>query len=129
MLETVLGTEGYLFTEDEIDIIQTYRSLPCEPDLNSFTRPLNEAAIDPAQFLLIRLILRKSGKWHRSDHLNKAYRRDISDLKSAIESLCRPLMSGQVNPETKIPEDSKYIVILDSDDEGEQLLDISYYFL
>ncbi|KUI60895.1 hypothetical protein VP1G_08076 [Cytospora mali] len=69
-LDTVLEDEAHLFDENEMAIFEQWRSLDYE-----------------AQYLYVRLFLRKAAAWHRRDRLG--YHSDISDPDAAIESLQR----------------------------------------
>ncbi|KUI66157.1 hypothetical protein VM1G_01889 [Cytospora mali] len=69
-LDTVLEDESHLFDEMEMAILEQWRSLDYE-----------------AQYLYVRLFLRKAAAWHRRDRLG--YHSDISDPDAAIESLQR----------------------------------------
>lgn len=69
-LDTVLEDESHLFDEKEIAVFEQWRSLDYE-----------------AQYLYVRLFLRKAAAWHRRDRLG--YHSDISDLDAAIETLQR----------------------------------------
>ncbi|KFZ07942.1 hypothetical protein V502_09650 [Pseudogymnoascus sp. VKM F-4520 (FW-2644)] len=73
-LETVLSEESHLFNEREETIFDEWRGLSYE-----------------AQYLYVRLFLRKTSAWHRTSRLG--YHSDISDIAAAIESLqfSRPL--------------------------------------
>lgn len=67
-LDTVLGDEGHLFDEAEHAIFKTWRDLSYE-----------------AQYLYVRLFLRRTSKWHRVNRLG--YHSDISDIPQAIKDL------------------------------------------
>ncbi|KAK4078639.1 uncharacterized protein Triagg1_2970 [Trichoderma aggressivum f. europaeum] len=67
-LDTVLEEESSLFSSKESEIFQQWRSLNYE-----------------AQYLYVRLFLRKTAAWHRSSRLG--YFNDISDHDSAIATL------------------------------------------
>lgn len=87
------------------------------------TKPIIDPAMtDEAQYLLVRLILRKPEKWYRSDSLKTSYQKDIPNLANAMDNLCArslnlPSQSNRRNPQTK--KEPQYIVIDDSD-EGSQ---------
>lgn len=85
-LDTVLEDEAHLFDDKENLVFQEWRSLNYE-----------------AQYLYVRLFLRKTSTWHRQDRVG--YHSDISDPNSAIESLQkhRNLPS---NSSTKDPADA-----------------------
>ncbi|KAJ4414820.1 hypothetical protein N0V85_002992 [Neurospora sp. IMI 360204] len=67
-LDTVLQDEAHLFDEKENCVFENWRALCYE-----------------AQYLYVRLFLRKTASWHRLERL-KHYP-DISDIEKAIESL------------------------------------------
>ncbi|KAF2186879.1 hypothetical protein K469DRAFT_571041 [Zopfia rhizophila CBS 207.26] len=67
-LNTVLEEESHLFDEAEMEVFKQWRDLNYE-----------------AQYLYVRLFLRKTATWHRIKNLG--YHSDISDLDSAIEIL------------------------------------------
>ncbi|KAK3497743.1 VRR-NUC domain-containing protein [Neurospora hispaniola] len=77
-LDTVLQDEAHLFEEKENCVLENWRALSYE-----------------AQYLYVRLFLRKTASWHRLERL-KHYP-DISDIEKAIESLLEPraLPEGQ----------------------------------
>ncbi|ERS96111.1 hypothetical protein HMPREF1624_07647 [Sporothrix schenckii ATCC 58251] len=67
-LDTVLEQEEHLFNEKEKTVFSAWRSLDYE-----------------AQYLYVRLFLRKEAAWHRTQRLS--YRSNIGDLQAAIETL------------------------------------------
>ncbi|KAJ4141187.1 hypothetical protein NW768_000395 [Fusarium equiseti] len=67
-LDTVLEEESHLFDEKENDVFKQWRALEYE-----------------AQYLYVRLFLRKAAWWHR--HSRLGYHSDISDLEAAIATL------------------------------------------
>lgn len=67
-LETVLEDESHLFDEAEHVVFQQWRDLSYE-----------------AQYLYVRLFLRKTSSWHRINRLG--YHSDIADLQNAVEEL------------------------------------------
>ncbi|KAF2157444.1 hypothetical protein K461DRAFT_220106 [Myriangium duriaei CBS 260.36] len=67
-LDTVLEDESHLFNEAESKIFSDWRELDYE-----------------AQYLYVRLFLRKTSSWHRINKLG--YYDDVSDLSTAILSL------------------------------------------
>jgi len=100
--------------------------------------------VDPARYLLVRLTLRKSTKWHRSDTLRDDYSDDIDNLDEAIEELCKPIdiasptchfpakQEMDFKPSVKLEdvkvedttplifkEEEREYIMVDSDDEGE----------
>ncbi|KAK7397560.1 hypothetical protein QQX98_013068 [Neonectria punicea] len=84
-LDAVLDEESHLFDEKEMDVFRQWRVLDYE-----------------AQFLYVRLFLRKSATWHR--HSRLGYHNDISNLEAAIYSLqeFRKLRHCETTP-TPIP--------------------------
>lgn len=70
-LDTVLEDEAHLFDKKEKAVFQEWRRLGYE-----------------AQYLYVRLFLRKTAMWHRQDRLG--YYSDVSDPDTAIENLQRP---------------------------------------
>ncbi|CZR50535.1 uncharacterized protein PAC_00408 [Phialocephala subalpina] len=97
-LETVLEDEGHLFDEKEIEVFNQWRELEYE-----------------AQYLYVRLFLRKTSAWHRINRLR--YYGDISDLPSAakilqtVRSLPESSAEIQVNPAELAPPEG---TVLDS---------------
>ncbi|KAH7170758.1 VRR-NUC domain-containing protein [Dactylonectria macrodidyma] len=69
-LDTVLDEETHLFDEKEMEVFRQWRELDYG-----------------AQYLYVRLFLRKTASWHR--HSRLSYHNDISDLEAAIDSLQR----------------------------------------
>ncbi|KAI4824832.1 hypothetical protein E4T44_10040 [Aureobasidium sp. EXF-8845] len=67
-LDTVLEDESHLFDDAEKKVFDTWRKLNYE-----------------AQYLYVRLFLRKTSAWHRVNRLG--YHSDISDLPRAVETL------------------------------------------
>ncbi|GAB7328796.1 hypothetical protein MBLNU13_g00687t2 [Cladosporium sp. NU13] len=67
-LETVLDDESHLFDEAEHAVFQQWRDLSYE-----------------AQYLYVRLFLRKTSSWHRINRLG--YHSDIADLPQAVIDL------------------------------------------
>lgn len=67
-LETVLEDECHLFDEAEHIVFQRWRDLSYE-----------------AQYLYVRLFLRKTSSWHRINRLG--YHSDIADLQNAVDEL------------------------------------------
>lgn len=84
-LETVLDEESHLFDEAEHSVFQQWRDLTYE-----------------AQYLYVRLFLRKTSSWHRINRLG--YHSDIADLQNAIDELQQlrdvpaPASQPQQNP-------------------------------
>ncbi|KAF2035786.1 hypothetical protein EK21DRAFT_53401 [Setomelanomma holmii] len=80
-LDTVLEDESHLFDEAETDVFRIWRELSYE-----------------AQYLYVRLFLRKTSAWHRVKNLG--YHSDISDLEGSVEILQRtyklPTSSAEV---------------------------------
>ncbi|KAI0400534.1 VRR-NUC domain-containing protein [Xylaria palmicola] len=67
-LDTVLDEEAHLFDDKENHIFREWRSLSYE-----------------AQFLYVRLFLRKTSSWHRISRLG--YYNDITDIEGAVREL------------------------------------------
>ncbi|KAF5595724.1 uncharacterized protein FSUBG_9037 [Fusarium subglutinans] len=67
-LDTVLEEESHLFDGKETEVFNQWRELNYE-----------------AQYLYVRLFLRKTASWHR--HSRLGYHNDISDLEAAITTL------------------------------------------
>lgn len=70
-LDTVLEDESHLFDDKERAVFEEWRALGYE-----------------AQYLYVRLFVRKSSTWHRQDRLR--YHSDISDPDTAIATLQQP---------------------------------------
>ncbi|KAG9236324.1 hypothetical protein BJ875DRAFT_420406 [Amylocarpus encephaloides] len=107
-LETVLEDEGHLFDEKESELFNQWRSLKYE-----------------AQYLYVRLFLRKTATWHRISKLG--YYGDISNLSAVVDilqstrSLPESTAPAQVNPgELNPPEgtelESKFTFVDSSKD-------------
>ncbi|KAF0332646.1 hypothetical protein GQ607_000662 [Colletotrichum asianum] len=81
-LDTVLADEAHLFDAKEAHVFEQWKQLDYE-----------------AQYLYVRLFLRKTSAWHRQDRLG--YYSDISDPETAIESLqeVRDLPEVDVSPD------------------------------
>ncbi|KAF3046469.1 hypothetical protein E8E12_009847 [Didymella heteroderae] len=69
-LDTVLDEESHLFDEAEAEVFRVWRDLNYE-----------------AQYLYVRLFLRKTSAWHRVKSLG--YHSDLSDMDTAVETLQR----------------------------------------
>ncbi|CAD6445823.1 91c0360d-8014-4578-a457-1b6178a6370c [Sclerotinia trifoliorum] len=84
-LETVLEDEGHLFDEKEMDVFNQWRDLDYE-----------------AQYLYVRLFLRKTSAWHRINRLG--YHRDLTDVPTtskvlqSMRELPESAATVQVNP-------------------------------
>ncbi|RAL12794.1 fanconi-associated nuclease 1 [Aspergillus homomorphus CBS 101889] len=70
-LETVLDEEAHLFDEVEMEVFKQWRELDYE-----------------AQYLYVRLFLRKTSAWHRINRLS--YYSDIADMSRVVALLRRP---------------------------------------
>lgn len=118
----MLEGEQFLFAEEELRLFDRFKALSCTSLITwgaLFAKPpLHGTFLDPARYLIVRLILRKAQKWHRSDALNRNYHLDIPDLNAAIDELSKPFTPIQT-PQVK-DDEREYIVIEDSDDEGER---------
>ncbi|KAK4039306.1 VRR-NUC domain-containing protein [Parachaetomium inaequale] len=84
-LDTVLEDESHLFDAKEKCVFEQWRALSYE-----------------AQYLYVRLFLRKTALWHRIECLG--YHNDISDMALAVASLLesRPLPDGDCTPNEDI---------------------------
>ncbi|EQB45946.1 hypothetical protein CGLO_15095 [Colletotrichum gloeosporioides Cg-14] len=82
-LDTVLADEAHLFDAKEAHVFEQWKQLDYE-----------------AQYLYVRLFLRKTSAWHRQDRLG--YYSDISDPETAVESLqeVRDLPEVDVSPDS-----------------------------
>ena len=69
-LDTVLEDESHLFDEAESEVFRIWRDLNYE-----------------AQYLYVRLFLRKTSAWHRIKNIG--YHSDLSDLDAAVDTLQR----------------------------------------
>ncbi|EOO00474.1 putative coiled-coil domain-containing protein mtmr15 protein [Phaeoacremonium minimum UCRPA7] len=84
-LDTVLEDEAHLFDTKEMNVFEAWRSLDYESQylyvekLTSYIRLLLKYP------RYVRLFLRKTAAWHRSDRLG--YYSDITDPEAAIEAL------------------------------------------
>ncbi|RAH40427.1 fanconi-associated nuclease 1 [Aspergillus brunneoviolaceus CBS 621.78] len=70
-LETVLDEEAHLFDEVEMEVFKQWQELDYE-----------------AQYLYVRLFLRKTSAWHRINRLG--YYSDIADMSRVVTSLRHP---------------------------------------
>jgi Fanconi-associated nuclease 1 len=93
-LDTVLDEESHLFDEAETEVFKIWKDLNYE-----------------AQYLYVRLFLRKTSAWHRIKNLG--YHSDLSDMETAVETLQRtfdlPASSAvvELHPgEQEVPTDS-----------------------
>ncbi|KAJ4382710.1 hypothetical protein N0V86_001932 [Didymella sp. IMI 355093] len=93
-LDTVLDEESHLFDEAETEVFKIWKDLNYE-----------------AQYLYVRLFLRKTSAWHRIKNLG--YHSDLSDMETAVETLQRtfdlPASSAvvEIHPaEQEAPTDS-----------------------
>ncbi|KAI1454395.1 VRR-NUC domain-containing protein [Annulohypoxylon moriforme] len=89
-LDTVLDEESHLFSEEEIHIFRQWNNLSYE-----------------AQFLYVRLFLRKTASWHRIARLR--YHDDITDMEGAVNELqkTRDLPSSSGSPPTPTSIESR----------------------
>ncbi len=93
-LDTVLEEESHLFDEAEAEVFRIWRHLNYE-----------------AQYLYVRLFLRKTSAWHRIGNLG--YHSDLSNLDTAVETLQRifelptPAAETEIHPgEQETPKDT-----------------------
>ncbi|KAI0468627.1 VRR-NUC domain-containing protein [Xylaria cf. heliscus] len=84
-LDTVLDEEAHLFDDKEKRVFEQWRCLSYE-----------------AQFLYVRLFLRKTSSWHRIARLG--YYDDITDTEAAVKELQKSrLLSGETAPKQPSP--------------------------
>ncbi|RGP61922.1 fanconi-associated nuclease 1 like protein [Fusarium sporotrichioides] len=84
-LDTVLDEESHLFDEKENDVFKQWRGLGYE-----------------AQYLYVRLFLRKTAWWHRHNRLD--YHSDVSNLEATIAILQSPrTLPPDSTPPTQSP--------------------------
>lgn len=81
--ETVLEEESHLFNEPELQVFEAWRGLSYE-----------------AQYLYVRLFLRKTAAWHRINKLG--YYGDIADLEKAARELFQSRTLAKAAPEEQI---------------------------
>ncbi|KAJ4396773.1 hypothetical protein N0V93_000995 [Gnomoniopsis smithogilvyi] len=98
-LDTVLQDEAHLFDEKENLVFEEWRSLDYE-----------------AQYLYVRLFLRKTSAWHRQDRVG--YHSDISNPATAIATLQQPRKLLDITP--------KHVTDTDGDVAGIALQDWSF---
>lgn len=92
MLATVLRHEHNLFTLEEIDCLSRYNTMSCASLNTLITSSHRLVGIDHARYLLVRLCLRKTDKWHRLSALK--YEGELGDnIRQAIAELC-----GKIGP-------------------------------
>ncbi|KAK4458586.1 VRR-NUC domain-containing protein [Cladorrhinum samala] len=84
-LETVLGDESHLFDAKERRVFDQWKNLSYE-----------------AQYLYVRLFLRKTASWHRVERLGNY--NDISDVELAIQDLLEPRALPEDDPQEKGPD-------------------------
>lgn len=82
-LDTVLEEEGHLFNEAELSLFQTWRDLDYE-----------------AQYLYVRLFLRKTSKWFRVKDL--PYYSDVADIEGTVKELQKERCLPTVDAEPEI---------------------------
>ncbi|KAB5530337.1 VRR-NUC domain-containing protein [Coniochaeta sp. 2T2.1] len=82
-LDTVLEDETHLFDDKEREVFNQWRALDYE-----------------AQYLYVRLFLRKTASWHRVEKLG--YHSDISDLERAVNNL----LEAHDLPDSRVEEPS-----------------------
>ncbi|PON27488.1 hypothetical protein TGAM01_v203869 [Trichoderma gamsii] len=97
-LDTVLEEESSLFSSKELEIFNQWKSLNYE-----------------AQYLYVRLFLRKTAAWHRSSRLG--YFNDISDHATAIATLQeRRTLSSEVASSPPVQLEPSSVGLEDPDD-------------
>ena len=93
MLVSVLKYESHLLHSSEIDFIDRLNQLPCAY-WNQVPRAIQSLVydylfvhVDSTKYLLIRLCLRKPGRWHRLNSLR--YQHELrEDITTVLETLC-----------------------------------------
>ncbi|PWY96329.1 hypothetical protein BO94DRAFT_481053, partial [Aspergillus sclerotioniger CBS 115572] len=98
-LETVLDEEAHLFDAAEMEVFRQWRELDYE-----------------AQYLYVRLFLRKTSAWHRIDRLG--YYSDIADMPRVVAELRRarklPSSTDESSPDIDaVPVDTDFVLGLD----------------
>ncbi|KZT02315.1 uncharacterized protein LAESUDRAFT_706344 [Laetiporus sulphureus 93-53] len=93
MLKTVFAHEAHLFSQEELGCFMKYSVLPYGE-----------------RYLLVRLCLRKPGKWHRLSDLEKRYKRELGvELPDVVQRLCKRFDTSSnqdpVNVEVKLEQD------------------------
>lgn len=54
--------------------------------------------VDHSRYLLVRLVLRSRGKWHRLDDLKLKYTSEIGpDISATIDTLCQTIISSDAS--------------------------------
>ncbi|EED17004.1 conserved hypothetical protein [Talaromyces stipitatus ATCC 10500] len=89
-LETVLNEEAHLFDQTELDVFYRWKDLSYE-----------------AQYLYVRLFLRKTAAWHRINRLG--YYQDIADMDQAVADLreVHPLSCSKPSVAYEVPVSSE----------------------
>lgn len=109
MLEVVMTHEDHLLSQDEFNVIGRYVdgiSCMCHFLLPYCATTHGSAWFTAdAQYLLIRLCLRKEDKWHRISDLK--YEKQIGGgdgIRKAIDDLCSPAASNETENQAQAPE-------------------------
>ncbi|RYC53763.1 hypothetical protein CHU98_g12446 [Xylaria longipes] len=84
-LDTVLDEEAHLFDDKEKRVFEQWRSLSYE-----------------AQFLYVRLFLRKTSSWHRIARLS--YHNDITDTEAAVKELQKDRVLPRETSPDELPQ-------------------------
>lgn len=91
-ISTVLEHESFLFSQEELAVFESYRSMPYE-----------------ARFLYVRLFLRKKAAWFRLDKIG--YEGDLSDVLRASQTLWLN-STGFAEDESSILELEEFVALL-----------------
>jgi hypothetical protein len=91
MINTVILHESHLISKVEKEFIKDYTKLTCESLLVQLQvlRISHQSVSDAARYLLVRLCLRKEGKWHRLSDLK--YEKELGStgvILDAMNELC-----------------------------------------
>lgn len=120
MLKTVMSSEAYLFSHEEIGCLRNYDNLTCMfvPLLIIRHRP-NTVLPDKGRYLLIRLCLRKTDKWHRLDSLK--YQGELGDdILDAVHELCSDSDASSLKPYDHVKVEEKEIIDFTFDERSQQ---------
>jgi hypothetical protein len=122
MRKVVLTSEPHLLSSVEHLCLKAYIELSCESHIPfpALSFPELTLRADRAKYLLVRLALRKSGKWHRLDKLDGFYAELGPFIEEAIAELCcRGSTKAETDGNIKADEAEIIDLTLDRDDEGE----------
>ncbi|KAI0957731.1 hypothetical protein AcW1_006029 [Taiwanofungus camphoratus] len=102
MLKTVMSSEAYLFSHEEIGCLRNYDNLTYK-----------------GRYLLIRLCLRKTDKWHRLDSLK--YQGELGDdILDAVHELCSDSDASSLKPYDHVKVEEKEIIDFTFDERSQQ---------